>query len=164
MQPDALRPAQGCDRCDRIDGAAHGGAGRGHHRQHRLSAVPGCRQTIGQASGIEATLTIHRHRPQRRGRQPHHRQRLGDRHMGIGAAEHQRVAAPLQASAVARHHQGHQVAERAAAGGYAARSHAETKPLGQPGRQAALQPRQAWCQFLSQQVVVEASHDQIANH
>ena len=52
VQPDAALTAEGCERGDRIDGAAHGCSGGGHHGQHRLPARRSRGETIRQSPRI----------------------------------------------------------------------------------------------------------------
>ena len=84
--------------------------------------------------------------------------------MSIGAAEHQCVLHTHQPPLLPGHHQGHQVAEAAAAGGHPTGLSAKTQTFGHPGTEAALEPRQAGRQLFRQQIVIQAGADQIGGH
>ena len=148
MQPHPLLLAKCSHGRQRIHGPAHGGAGRGHHGDHRDAKAPLLGQRLGQGLHIQAAASIHRDGQQGPGRQPHHRHRLIQRRVGVGAGQHHRIWAAGQTSGAPGGHQGHQVGQSAAAGGYPATASGHAQPLGQPGAYLPLQLAEAGGELL----------------
>ena len=127
VQPDALGAAEGRDRRQRVHRPPHRGARRGHHRQHGLACPAGRLQGFRQGGRLQAPVAIHGQAPQGRWRQAHHGQGLAQGDMGINAAKHQGPLVTGQASPLAGHHQGHQIAQAAATGQHPARPGAQAQ-------------------------------------
>ena len=84
--------------------------------------------------------------------------------MGVGTAQHHRLAHAIEAPLVASHHQRHQVAETAPTGGHPSGAGRQADRFGQPAAEGLLEPTEAGGEFLGQQIVVEARRDQVAHH